>query len=102
MNLLGPPEAIQTKQIKIQPVKIIEGNACMGHKQNSDCADNSKLGQKAKGVDSFLESLTDQITGWAQEAIQIVCLIYMYFIEYDFHVFPCQFCKLSSTSIVIF
>ena len=63
MNLLGPPEEIQTKQIKIQPVKIIEGNACMGHKQNSDCADNSKLRQKAKGVDSFLESLTDQITG---------------------------------------
>jgi hypothetical protein len=63
MNLLGPPEEIQTKQIKIQPVKIIEGNACMGYEQDSDCADNSKLRQKAKGVDSFLESLTSQITG---------------------------------------
>ena len=63
MNLLGPPEEIQTKQIKIQPVKIIEGTACMGHQQDSDCADNSKLRQKAKGVDSFLESLTSQITG---------------------------------------
>jgi hypothetical protein len=63
MNLLGPPEEIQTKQIKIQPVKIIEGNDCTGHQQDSDCADNSKLRQKAKGVDSFLESLTSQITG---------------------------------------
>ena len=63
MNLLGPPEEIQTKQIKIQPVKIIEGNDCTGHQENSDCADNSKLRHKAKGVDSFLESLTGQFTG---------------------------------------
>ena len=63
MNLLGPPEEIQTKQINIQPVKIIEGNACTGHQQGPDCADNSKLRQKTKGVDSFLESLTSQITG---------------------------------------
>ena len=63
MNLLGPPEEIQTKQIKIQPVKIIEGNDCTGDQEHSDCPDNSKLRQKAKGVDSFLESLTGQITG---------------------------------------
>ena len=75
MNLLGPPEEIQTKQIKIQPVKVIEGNDCTGDQQDSNCADNSKLRQKAKGVDSFLESLTSQITGWAKEAVQIVCLI---------------------------
>jgi hypothetical protein len=53
MNLLGPPEETQTKQIKIQPVKIIEENDCTEHQQDSDCADNSKLRQKAKGADSF-------------------------------------------------
>jgi hypothetical protein len=53
MNLLGPPEETQTKQIKIQPVKIIEEKDCTEHQQDSDCADNSKLRQKAKGADSF-------------------------------------------------
>src|SRR6476619_89998 len=52
MNLLGPPEENQTKQITIQPVKIVEGKDCIIH-QDSDCADNSKLRQKANGIDSF-------------------------------------------------
>jgi hypothetical protein len=63
INLLGPPEESQAKQIKIHPVKITEGNDCTGHQEESNCADNSKLRPKAKGVDSFLESLTSQITG---------------------------------------